>query len=290
MTNLTVRETLRHYCREHVDHKVVDKQNVARTVKRLNSFFGDKPVASIGPAQCFDYLEHRVNDHGCQSTTVGRELSVLRAAGHHCVKWRHMPLGDMPMLEVPSVHECRETWLFHDELETLLLTAAEMCQDPLQRGLSYIELLYYTGSRTKAVETLRWPQVNASQGRINLLPAGQKQTKKRRPTIPIDPKLMPTLQRCYRNRKDEYVLGEGPKISTLFMAIAKKSGLRELPERDTRPPSRLTPHVLRHTRITHLLWAGKSAFAVGGLVGLTSATVEKVYGHHATSHLKELFE
>jgi integrase len=43
----------------------------------------------------------------------------------------------------------------------------------------------------------------------------------------------------------------------------------------------VTPHVLRHTRITLLLRAGVSVWDVSGLVGASPDVIQKVYGHHA---------
>lgn len=43
----------------------------------------------------------------------------------------------------------------------------------------------------------------------------------------------------------------------------------------------VTPHVLRHTAVSWLLWEGKSIWEVAGIVGADASTIEKVYGHHA---------
>ena len=54
-----------------------------------------------------------------------------------------------------------------------------------------------------------------------------------------------------------------------------------------RPAGRLTPHVLRHTRATHLLQKGVAPYAVASLLGDTVATVLRVYGHHCPNYLAE---
>jgi integrase len=45
------------------------------------------------------------------------------------------------------------------------------------------------------------------------------------------------------------------------------------------------PHILRHTRATHLLQAGVPIYDVAKLLGDTIATVERVYGHHSCESL-----
>lgn len=42
----------------------------------------------------------------------------------------------------------------------------------------------------------------------------------------------------------------------------------------------VTPHVLRHTAVSWMLWKGMQPWEVGQIVGADAATIQKVYGHH----------
>ena len=42
----------------------------------------------------------------------------------------------------------------------------------------------------------------------------------------------------------------------------------------------VTPHVLRHTCASWLLWNGKTIWDVAGIIGADATTVDRVYGHH----------
>ena len=42
----------------------------------------------------------------------------------------------------------------------------------------------------------------------------------------------------------------------------------------------VTPHVLRHTCASWLLWEGRTIWEVAGIIGADASTVERVYGHH----------
>lgn len=42
----------------------------------------------------------------------------------------------------------------------------------------------------------------------------------------------------------------------------------------------VTPHVLRHTCASWLLWKGRTIWDVAGIIGADATTVQKVYGHH----------
>ena len=46
------------------------------------------------------------------------------------------------------------------------------------------------------------------------------------------------------------------------------------------PGKDVTPHVLRHSRATHLMMAGISIWEAAKSLGMTAEMVERVYGHH----------
>jgi integrase len=48
----------------------------------------------------------------------------------------------------------------------------------------------------------------------------------------------------------------------------------------------VTPHTLRHTAITWLVQKGVSLWEVSGYVGVSTDTIERVYGHHAPDYLE----
>jgi len=53
------------------------------------------------------------------------------------------------------------------------------------------------------------------------------------------------------------------------------------------PSKKSSPHILRHSRATHLLQEGIAIFAVARLLGDSVATVERVYAHCSVAYLAE---
>ena len=66
----------------------------------------------------------------------------------------------------------------------------------------FILIGLYTGQRKEALLSLRWSQVDLETGRINYNPPGRRQTNKRRPHVPIAPRLLPHLRRARRRGTD----------------------------------------------------------------------------------------
>jgi integrase len=280
---MLVPEALDKYYWDHARKKVVDLQNTEISMEHLKGYFNATPLNDIGVPECRAYLQFR-EDSGAKTSTAGRELGVLKAAANHAVRWKYISFADMPTFEMPKIEPTKGVWLFEDELNKLRLAAFEEGY----KTYAFIDLCYFTGSRRDAIEKLTWDQVDLSRNRISLSKLGSKVTKKRRPTIPIDYELKPTLLHLHAGKTNEFVLGTNSSMVYHFERAAEKAGLLRLPARDGRPSAKLTPHMLRHSRATHLLQARKSPFAVANLLGDNVNTVLRVYGHHSADYLESV--
>jgi integrase len=52
----------------------------------------------------------------------------------------------------------------------------------------------------------------------------------------------------------------------------------------------VTPHTLRHTAATWLMQAGTDPWVAAGYLGMTVATLERVYGHHHPAYMGGVHE
>jgi integrase len=279
---LSVAKALDQYFFEHVRKKAVCPITVEISMRHLKKYFRGFNMRDLGIPESRAYIEHR-QKNGAALSTASRELGTLRAAALHAVRWRRISLEEAPTFEQPKIAASKGIWLFEDELERL----RRGTNKPFQIG--FIELCYYTASRRGAVERLTWDRVDLERNRIKLA-YDDVETKKRRPTVAIDPKLKKVLQWLWEHKVNDRVLGDVVDFNRPFYEAAKKAGLLTLPARDNRPSAKITPHMLRHSRATHLLQAGKDPWVVAGLLGDSLQTVIRIYGHHWTGHQETLFE
>lgn len=280
---LTVRQALHDYTREH---KVAAADRRYYAIQALDEHLGDRPLSAIDIPACREYMARR---HPVKHSTVRRELGVLQAAANHALRWRRITAAEMPSIELPPSAEPKTLWLFDDELKRLRDAATG-------RAKLFIDLAYYTASRKGAIEFLTWDRVDLAKRRIVLADPGGRSNKKRKPVVPMADELVQRLEewafnirlgRTFSAELPDYVLNTNADIRPAFDAAAKRAGLEMLPARDGRPAGRLTPHVLRHTRATHLLQKGVAPYAVAALLGDTVQTVLRVYGHHCPNYLAE---
>lgn len=259
------------------ENQAVDWRRTKAAINALKPFFRGRMVYEIDIPLCRLYIAHRMGE-GVAMSTVARELTTLRAACNHALKWKRISELHKAVFEIPTDLPKREVWLFKDEIK-ILLGAAE------GRLHHFIRIAYATGSRRRAVETLEWYQCDFNRRTIALDKRGARKTNKRRPTVPMGD-LYPMLKEMYDRRENEWVLGSDDDLLVEFTKLCESEELLFVAERDGRPAGKITPHILRHSRATHLLEDGATPYAVSRLLGDSIKTIEKTYGHIQMSSLE----
>lgn len=269
------------YMREHVAAKVVDQRRQQIAVDHLKTWFKDTPLNEVDIPASRAYADARRlgvvsgNKPTHSDSTILRELNVLSAAAGHALRWKRITAAEMPSIEMPRAAPQRDIWLTVPEWQRAVGAATGRLKD-------FMMVAYYTAGRRVSVERLTPFQIDLPNGRINLTSpnesAAQRHSCKRRPVVPIDPLVRPTIERLYEtNKSTGWLFGDTYPMYKLFHRHMIAQGL----------PTKAHPHVLRHSRATHLLQAGVDIYAVARLLGDTVATVERVYGHHSSDYLAE---
>ena len=98
---------------------------------------------------------------------------------------------------------------------------------------------------------------------------------KRRPPVPITPRLLLHLRRWRRDTTTHVIEYAGRPINSKERRAWRTA--RELAGLG----ADVTPHVLRHTCATMLLQLGVSVYDVAGVLGASENVIRRTYGHHA---------
>jgi integrase len=142
----------------------------------------------------------------------------------------------------------------------------------------------YTGRRSEAILSLRWPQVDLEREIINFDQRDREQTDKKRGMVRISPKLLPHLKRARQRGTDMgYVIHDGGKriknIKKGFEAACRRAEL-----------DGVTPHTLRHTAATWLVQRGVSVWDASQFLSMSTKTLERVYAHHDPEFMRKAAE
>lgn len=220
-------------------------------------------------------------DGKAADSTIRREVAVLASAANHARKWKRVSPTEMPSIELTKIRRDGEEddfageakFFSREQIALLLFHAHGETRD-------IIKLAYYTGARRASIENLTVGQIDFARKKINLATPGKRQTKKRQPVVPIFSPLMADLRRLAAGKKGSAKLFASNRFYSQFNLTCRALEF-EQPHH---------PHMLRHSRATHLLQDGKDIYHVAALLGDTIKTVEANYGHHSANELLEELE
>lgn len=265
---VTVRQVLDWYDTQHVEPNVVDKGRQRDAMAHLLAFLKDMPIANVDVAASRAYATARrggVTGRVGSDSTIRRELNVLVAAANHARWLDKITANDLPRIDMPAETKGGQVkWLTKEQLRFVLNASTGQLHD-------FILIAYYTAARRHSVEFLQKTQVDLRHGRIDLQPFGGPVTNKRRPIVPVFAEIRPTVERLMEG-DGRYLIGR--RMYKSFVALLADIGIKA------------NPHMLRHSRATHLLLDGEDIYKVAKLLGDTVKTVERVYGHHSVDYLR----
>jgi integrase/recombinase XerD len=176
-----------------------------------------------------------------------------------------------------------------EEVERLL--AAPDPATPLgQRDDAMLELLYATGLRVSELVGLTVPQLDLRRGVVRVQGKGAKER-----LVPMVFRAVEKLQLYLQHVRP--VLLKGQKTPRLFLNRSGKGlsrqGFWKILKGYARQiglPAHLSPHTLRHSFATHLLWQGADLRALQLMLGHADISTTQIYTHLHTARLQEIHQ
>jgi integrase len=247
-----------------------------------------------------DYCEERCEEREISNWTLRRELGILVAILSHAQDKRRLSRDAVVKITLPDEPDGRDRWLTDKETHALLAAAQPPGKDRLTRAYRFIAVARYLAARKRSIETLSWHQIDMDAWRIRFNPRGRKQTKKKRPILPIPDVLKGVFQRAWEERtNDLWFLDHPGSVRGAFEGAVERAGLvppQPWLAQDRKPTSdelrawkeaRVTPHVLRHTYATRAVQSGVPLLDAAHVLGDTIETFTKRYVHHCPDYLRD---
>jgi integrase len=268
--NPLLADVLAAYAEEHIKHTVSGK-HILYDIGHLNRWWGTKKVSEIGAPSIRAYIAHR-----SAGASARRELAFLNAAIGH---WRanHSPLMATPKIKLPPKPQPRQDFMTRKQAAQFLMKARRVPH--LAR---FFLIGWYTGSRRSVITGLKWSMVNLETGIMQRKERGAVQTKKRAPPVKIGGRLLAHLRRWRRldGEATHIVRHRGQAIHRPVRSWERTRIAAGLPEY-------VTPHILRHSRATHMLKQGVPIWEAANALGMSVQVMAQVYGHHAPDWQKD---
>tara|TARA_R110000772_G_scaffold18400_6_gene51412 strand:+ start:19171 stop:20322 length:1152 start_codon:yes stop_codon:yes gene_type:complete len=244
----------------------------------LSPYFGTKRADQISSFLVQHYTRHRL-DSGAKQATVNRELSTLSHMMNRLVDWKWIKDEDRPQIS-KGEEPRKKIVILTEDTAAALYNGAVADQD----GSTWLFVIIGLNSAMRHSEILRikWDDIDFDQRRIHLeeAKAGQR-------TQPISKSLTKMLlqERDQREDKKGWIFptqSKGAKhpyrrtMHRQFERAAIRAGL---------DPSKVTPHVMRHTGITRLVKAGIDLPTIQKISGHKTVAMVLRYVHLSDEHI-----
>lgn len=222
--------------------------------------------------------------------TAARRLSCLRQ--FYKFLFVEGVLKDDPTvaLDSPRLGRPLPKFLTEVEVESLLLAAREVEGAKGQRLTAMLELLYATGLRVSELVSLPLAAIGGKPtiivrgkgGKERLIPVGQAAREAVDKYIAVRPHFLTT------KIKSSPWLFPAPAKKGHLTRVAFAVMLKDIAIRAGIEPSRVSPHILRHSFATHLLAHGADLRSLQQMLGHSDISTTQIYAHVLDERLKKL--
>lgn len=235
--------------------------------KAMKPYWGKVDPALIDEEMAREYVRRR--DRG--QATTRYELSMLSVALRWAVK--NELIEKAPEVWRPEAPERKQRHLSQRQF------AKWFKEVRAHHARLYVELALATMARPTAILELTWRQVDWDHGTVDLNPPGRRQTRKRRPLVPLDPDTLESLKTAHEGAQCEYVIERGGQrilnIKKAFQAASARSGIK------------VTPYTLRHTAAVWAAEAGTPMTELAQFMGHDDdKTTQKHYARFSPDYLR----
>ncbi|HVY13920.1 MAG TPA: tyrosine recombinase [Rhodopila sp.] len=242
-------------------------------------------IRTADAASCQAYMASLATA-GLSARTAARRLSALRQFHLFLLREGHRPDDPTAQLDTPKLPKPLPKCLSEQEVDALLKAAAER---PGRTGVvarAALELAYATGMRVS--ELLSVPR-SAVGARADAMIIKGKGGKERLVPLSGAAKEAAAALLAATNAASRYLFpGRDPRrpltrqaFFLLLKQVALAAGL---------DPTRVSPHVLRHSFATHMLARGADLRTLQVLLGHSDIATVEIYTHTQTERLRRAVE
>lgn len=236
------------------------------------------------------YLSH-LSNIGLSARTQGRRLSSLRQFFRFLYAEQIRADDPTAAIDGPRQNKSLPKYLGEAEVELLIEAAHRHTGADGLRLAALIEMLYATGLRV--TELVGLPMgARSRDGRI--LTVTGKGGKER--IVPMSEPAMDALD-AYLKVRDGFLAGRAKGSKAVFPSRGKSGHLtrarfgqllKELALEAGIEPTRVSPHVLRHSFASHLLAHGADLRTLQQMLGHSDIATTQIYTHVLEERLKQL--
>lgn len=287
------------YCEIEKGHSELTIRNYEHYLYRFLEFMEDGRSRQVTPKSItLDrirsyrlYLNRLDGTEGEQmkKITQNYHLIAIRAFLKYLAK-RDIESLAPEKIELADAKRKQVSFLDDREIESLLSAPRQFNkkEEIARRDETILELLFSTGLRVSELCSLNRVQVNTNKGEVFIRGKGGKDR-----VVFISPSAASAISAYIKIRKDKYeplLIHYGGVKDEEFMRLTPRSVQRIVSgyAKKAGITKKVSPHTLRHSFATDLLFNGADIRSVQEMLGHSSITTTQMYTHVTNKQLKEV--
>jgi integrase/recombinase XerD len=245
------------------------------------------PVAATTTEELERWLAE-MRAEGVAATTIARRVAAVRSFFRHSVLIGARDDNPAAPLQLPRRQRRLPRTLSAGEAERLM-EAANGTSPRALRDRALVELMYGGGLRVSEALGLHRRSVDLDERLVRALGKGSKER-----LVPLGRPAVDALRRYLamgrphldrRHRPELFLNARGGPLTRAGAFLI----LRRLAEKAGLEPTRVHPHLLRHSFATHLLEGGADLRSVQEMLGHADLSTTELYTHVSDRRRRELY-
>ncbi len=237
-------------------------------------------AVTSGHVQALVAQAHR---RGLEPASLAALLSACRSFFRYLAREGEVVVNPAVGVRAPKLKRKLPQVLDVDEAASLVDLKASDRDAPRDHAL--LELLYSSGLRVAEVVSLRWHDLDTSEGLVTVVGKGSKTR-----IVPVGGKALAALATL---REQESVSADEPIFQGRGGRALSTNAVRERVKRRAREQGvwkRVYPHLLRHSCASHLLESSSDLRAVQEMLGHADIGTTQIYTHLDFQHLAKVYD
>jgi integrase/recombinase XerC len=259
-----------------------------RDLRALLAFCEREQIASFKDLDSFGVRRFAAESHrkGLSPRSVARRLSAVRTFLNYLVETRVLKSNVGVHVQAPKAARRLPPTLDPDQVASLLAISGDEPSTLQDRAI--LELFYSSGLRLAELVGLSLGDVDMGDRTVRVVGKGSKTR-----VVPVGKQALAALHdwlavRLGVARPGELALFVGSRGARVSPRTVQKR-VNEWAKRQG-APTRVHPHMLRHSFATHLLESSRNLRAVQELLGHASLSTTQIYTHLDFQHLAKVYD
>lgn len=284
---------MREYIKEFLDAEAVEKGAALNTLRAYRNDL-NKFITAVCPQKVTDvksedietYIKE-ITDSGSSPKTVSRKISCIREFFKFLQSEKIVRNNPANKLRTPKIGKNLPSFLTEKEVNRLCAAAKNEKNFSFMRMNVMVKLMYSSGLRVSELVSLPENAINYDLRQILVRGKGSKER-----IIPVAKEVITDIFK-YLEYRDSFVGGR--KNNWMFPSLHSASGhitrdgffknLKKLAIKAGISPSKVHPHVLRHSFATKLVNNDADIRSIQKMLGHENIVTTEIYTHITTQRL-----